>query len=70
MDSYIGFYTLTLYKNCILDFYRMYIYNEKQVLRGTYILLHAKSFYQLQKLSCISTMNFVLLYLNFFFSQM
>ena len=55
MDSYIGFYTLTLYKNCILDFYRMYIYNEKQVLRGTYILLHAKSFYQLQKLYFIST---------------
>ena len=53
MDSYIGFYTLTLYKNCIPDFYRMYIYNEKQVLRYIYIPLHAKSFYQLQKLSCI-----------------
>ena len=42
MDSYIGFYTLTLYKNCIPDFYRMYIYNEKQVLRYIYIPLHAK----------------------------
>ena len=54
MDSYIGFYTLTLYKNCIPDFYRMYIYNEKQVLRYIYTSTCQNSFYQLQKLSFIS----------------